>query len=681
MGSQRVHPHPNPLPQAGEGATTGSLSLVLGGEGWGEGATRGASELRIAALFALLVALLPCTASAQFNPLPNNMRIAPADPAVDGPRFLEWAALATSVTVSPAKAEPGDITKRWKAPDGREIRLVVKRPHPRPDAPVVTMATVPENEDARPAFDAAMAQVRARSAGRLVIPKGIYHFRSIARLGTGHALIEDVSDLTIDGQGATFVFSMNQPGIFVTRSRRVAVTGLTLDSALHITSSATVVERDGQNVLVVDPEFPVTERDPVHYISEYDVAGGKWLQGGQTLILDPGSTKVPAVFLGAQTYTSAAFKSLRPGTRALVYHYWYGSATFRINDVPGPNQTEDIVIDGVTFRTSPGFGVFAYGMRRGLAIVNSTIAAKPGSRLPISTTYDAIHVIGGSGDIQIAGNRIANHGDDSINLDSAVHPVVSLSEDGRTLRLSKHSRLIAQGDELAFFDRSARYLGKARVVAKPKPLGGPDTEVVIDRKVPGVEPLSVARDLAIVSSRFDVSNNIIEDCGCHALVAQLPNGIAENNVMRNLAGNAIRLLADVGYWAEGVGAFNIIVRGNRISNTGIDRARMAPWAAITAYGGAHGGAAVFPVNKDLEISDNLISDAKQGCITVSSSVKVTVARNVCDSTNTTERGQPSLNVLNSTDVTLIGNRRSGATTGGQRIKATSDSPIAEQADY
>jgi hypothetical protein len=639
------------------------------------------STLGLMACVVASALVLPNRAAAQFDPLPAGFRIAPADPAVDGPRFLEWAAMASRVAVSPARYEPGDIAKHWRAPDGREIGLVIKRPRPRPGAPVVTMAAVPEDEDARPAFDAAMAEARAKSAARLVIPQGTYQFRSIARLGTGHALIEDATDLTIDGRGATFVFSLNQPGIFVTHSRRVAVVGLTLDSALHITSAATVVARDGQNMLVVDPEYPVTEKDPVYYISEYDVAGGQWLQGGQTLILAPGTTKVPPIFLGGQTYTSAAFSVLKPGMRTLIYHYWYGSAAFRINDLPGPNQTEDIVIDGVTFHTSPGFGVFAYGMKRGLAIVNSTIVARPGSRLPISTTYDAVHVMGGSGDIQIAGNRFANHGDDSINLDSPVHPVVSLSGDGRTLQLSKHSRLIAQGDALAFFDRGGRYLGTATVAARPRALAGADTEVVIDQKVPGVEALSVARDLANVASRFDVSNNTMEDCGCHAVVVQLPNGLVEDNVVRNIAGNAIRLLTDVGYWNEGVGAFNVAVRRNRISHTGIDRARMAPWAAISAYGGAVGGAAVFPVNRDLEISDNVVTDAKQGCITVSSSVKVRVLRNVCDSTNTSEVGAPSLNVLNSADVVLSGNRRAGRTTGGQRIRAAADAPIAEQADY
>ena len=60
MVQPRLDPHPNPLPQAGEGANTDSLAPVLGGagwgantdslapvpggEGWGEGALRGLAE-------------------------------------------------------------------------------------------------------------------------------------------------------------------------------------------------------------------------------------------------------------------------------------------------------------------------------------------------------------------------------------------------------------------------------------------------------------------------------------------------------------------------------------------------------------------------------------------------------------------------------------------------------------
>src|SRR5205807_1104866 len=99
----------------------------------------------------------------------------------------------------------------------------------------------------------------------------------------------------------------------------------------------------------------------------------------------------------------------------------------------------------------------------------------------------------------------------------------------------------------------------------------------------GVEPQTVVRDLALIGSRFYVADNTIEECHCHAMLVQLPNGLIERNVMRNLTANALRLLTDVGSWNEGVGAINVIVRQNTIINSGIDGARMVPWAAISVY--------------------------------------------------------------------------------------------------
>jgi Domain of unknown function (DUF4194) len=56
MVASARHPHPNPLPPAGEGAklgegmSSGSLSPVLGGEGWGEGAARTTDTTELSAL-------------------------------------------------------------------------------------------------------------------------------------------------------------------------------------------------------------------------------------------------------------------------------------------------------------------------------------------------------------------------------------------------------------------------------------------------------------------------------------------------------------------------------------------------------------------------------------------------------------------------------------------------------
>jgi hypothetical protein len=205
---------------------------------------------------------------------------------------------------------------------------------------------------------------------------------------------------------------------------------------------------------------------------------------------------------------------------------------------------------------------------------------------------------------------------------------------------------------------------------------------LLERAVPGADARSVARNIALISSRFFVAGNTIERCHCHGLLVQLPNGVVERNTFRRLAYNAIRLLTDIGAWNEGVGAFNVAVRNNVISGTGIDTSLPMPWAAISAYGGVRGGVvASEPVNQDIEISGNTVTDAQQGCITVASSRSVSVKGNTCNRTNLRKPGQASINVFKAEGVALDKNTRSGPTTGGSDTPAGSEARIKAQGDY
>jgi hypothetical protein len=595
--------------------------------------------------------------------------------------FLEWTNIASAQNISPATAEPGDHVKHWTAPDGRTIRLVVKIPHPRDTATSVTLPPVPMGEDARPYFDAALAQVRNQQAAKLIIPKATYTFKTTGRSALGHLLLQNLSDLTIEGNGATLVFSQNQPGIYVNTSQRLKISGLTLEFSLQTSSLGKIEVRNGEKALVIDSASPVSGRDSVYYLTEFDRSTKKWVQGGQRVILPPGAA-TPAAYLGEQAYTSAAFKNLTPGRSFAVFHHWYGGVAVKIDGSPGPGQTEDIVLDALSIHSAPGMGILAYGMKRGLAILNSTIAPKPESPSPVSTNYDGIHVLLGGGDILIANNHISGQGDDGINLNNPVHPIVSVSGDGRTMVMSKYSRFISAGDSLAFFG-NGRYLGQAQVVASPKAMGGLNYQLSLSQAVPGVNTSSVARDITLIASRFFVGGNTIERCHCHGMLVQLPNGLVQENTFRELSYNALRLLTDIGSWNEGVGAINVIVNKNTISDTGVDSSLgPMPWAAISAYGGARGGVvAAEPVNRFIDISDNTISDAQQACITVASSISVTVTNNTCNATNLRKPGQASMNVFNAKNVTLSRNRRSGPSTGPIAEQPTGNSRLKNQSAY
>lgn len=594
----------------------------------------------------------------------------------DDAAFDRWATIATQGVKSPARAAAGDITKSWTAPDGRTIQLVVRLPVAK--GTPVTMRAVAEGEDARPAFEAAVAEALAKGSSKVLVPKGTYVFKTVAARGMGHLIVQNLSDLTIDGQDSTFVFANNEPGILVTHAQRVRLQNLTFRYDLHLASIGTIVNRDGENVFVVDPAFPVTAKDNAFYFSEIQPDSTKWVISGQRLILPPGF-KTPATYAGDQTYRSEAFKQLKAGSRFVVFHYWYGPAVLRIQDSPGPTQNEDISIDHVRIESGPGFAIHGYGLKRGFAVTNTTIAADPASPNPMSTLYDAIHINGAGGDIVVTGNRIANQGDDALNIQNPIQPITAVADDGKTLKMSKYSRFISAGDELAFFGSGGDFLGTAKATDPPKALGGLDSEVKVDASVPGVAVGAVVRDVALVSSRFYVADNVIEDCKCHGMLLQIPNGLVERNQINNAGANAVRMLTDTA-WGEGVGAFNIIFRKNVIRNSGTDGQKMVPWSAITVYGGARGGAASALMNRDIEIVDNQVEGASQGCITVANADRVKVSRNQCDGTNRKEPGKNSLTVVNSRRVELDGNRR-GQGAGGIAVDPASQASTRTQAEF
>ncbi len=600
--------------------------------------------------------------------------------------FATWSRIASAETVSPVQPQPGDEQRIWRAPDGREIRLVVRKPNPRAEAPTVVLPAFPSDEDAGPHFEAAVARTRLLQAGRLVIPKGRYVFRNVNSTGVpapikGHLLLQGLDDLTIDGQGSTLVFTRDDHGVVVRGSRRLKLTGLTLDYSLRTASLGTVQREGNLSSIKLDPAFPVTAADSVYYAMQLDPATGLWRQGGPRAIMPPGS-KTPAVHTAAQTYTSRSFNQLTPGQPVLVLHHWYGGAAIRIDDTRHPRQAEDITIEDVTIHAAPGMGIVAYGLKRGLAVLGSRIVPRPDGSSPISTSYDAMHVILSGGDILFTGNRIAGQTDDGINISSAVHPVLRIEDDPAVLVLGKYSRFINAGDMLALFDGQGRYLGQRRVTSQPVPLGGLDHKVVLDSSVPGLQLGGAARDLALTGSRYVVADNIIERCYCHGVLAQLPNGLIERNTIRDISHNAIRLLTDVGTWYEGVGAINVVLRGNTITRNGFDVANTLPWAAISAYGGARGGkVAESAVNAHLEISDNTIDGAQQACITVASSQSVVVRDNRCNDTNLRAPGRPSIHVMHSSGVKLVGNQRSGSSTGGITTGLSSDGKDNGQPQY
>jgi len=586
-----------------------------------------------------------------------------------------WFEMASAEVSSPVSAAIGDLSMHWYAPDGRLITLNVQRPKPASNNSTVALGNVPAGSDASLAFRTALAQVVATKAALLQIQKGTYTFYSLDPTGLGHLVLEGLSNLTIEGNGSTFIFMNNAPGIYLTTSRNLQIQDISIQYGLRMASLGTVQNVNGINELVISAAYPVTAADGIGHIAEYDVTSQSFVPGGQRVYLP-----TTVNYVGNQTYTSPSFSNpALLGRTYVVFHHYYGGAAVLMEDSPGPSQTQDITLDRVTVNSGPGMGIVVYGVKRGVLITNSQIAPLSGAL--ISTEYDGIHILQAGGDVALVNNLISSQGDDGINLNTPVHPVVSINASGTSVILSTYSRFIEPGDTLAFFDSNDSFLGTTTVTGT-QALGGLPHQINLSTAVPNFGSARVARDLALIDSRIAVLNNTIESCQCHGMLIQTPNTLVYGNTVKSSAAGGIELLTNIGAFQEGVGAINVTVGSNTLANTGFDYSLPMQWSAISVYGAINNGITTVPVNHGVLIEKNAVSSAVgEGCVTVASADSVSVTGNICNSTNLNNPSNtPSIWIVNANAVLLSNNARSGQTTGPIYTTDT-DTNLTSQPNY
>jgi hypothetical protein len=556
---------------------------------------------------------------------PPGSGVAPEPP--DSPAFDAWRTMVTAETVSPAVAGPADLSLDWTGADGRHVRLVVNAPAAGDASRTVTVGPVAPGEDARPAFRAALDRARQTGARRIVAPKGRYLFRTMEPGDKGHLWIHDLKDVTIDGQGSTLVFGNPGDGLRISAATRVKLTHLSLDYAMPTWSTGEISVVNGDKSLSLD-NAPPGAAPPIAQVSGFDPRTRTWTSNGPRLFF--GQKNPEPSLVGPNRRASPQFRNSADGQRVVVkLHRYEGSAIDVYDGLAGASS--DLTFEDVHVLTATGTG-FKIKMRgRGLAIVDSSVAPDPASGRMLSAEYDAIHVAATGGDVLIRGNRIRGQGDDAMNLRSPIYPIERADAGASSVSLSDTAQTVAPGDAVAFFDRDGNYLFKAGVSSRSATEGA-NVELGLDRPVPADASPRYARDLALTSSRYAVVDNDVSGCECHGLLAQVPNGLVRDNRFTDLRFNAIRLLTSLEPWREGTGAFNVIVEQNTITRTGPDSALPVPWGAINVYGLKGSALLSNPVNSDIIIRDNTITDVAQDCFMVTSSRSVTVTNNKCDKT-------------------------------------------------
>lgn len=538
--------------------------------------------------------------------------------------FDVWTRRLMADRISPVVPGPGDLSHAWTGADGLPLNAVVRTPRTA-GKPTISIAPIAETQDATPLFQAALLQAKRNGGGVVKVAPGTYHFRTgnTEQSGLAHIILSRLTDVDVQAAGATFVFEAGLTGIFVQDSVRTRIQGARMYDGAVLSGTGRIRVVDGVKQLQLDT--PVPAGMGIYWVQAMNEDSHTWPLVQVRGIITP-SMPQPTK-LDDRTYTTPELRAFKDGQYVAVRFTYYSTRAIYIRDSYS-GSSEDIVLDSVQINAAGGMGIGVKMRGRGVAIVNSTISALPGR--PFSTNYDGIHLVASKGDILIRGNSIAHTGDDLINLRSTIHKATAFGADRATL--TNDARMIRVGDEVAFFNKEGEYLGR-RIVRQAPPIGHSDT-VTFDFQ-PG-EPFTeaaYARVIDMIGRRFAVVDNTLYDAAGRGMLIQLPNGVVQNNVFRNLPRTAVRMLTSFDPWLEGAGAINVRVTANTIENGGTEFVTSFGTGIITALGELAAGKMPANIyNAWIRIDGNRFTTPRAPCVVVYNTKNLIQENNDCAGT-------------------------------------------------
>ena len=632
------------------------------------------------------------------------------------PIYTEIIPTTSGLPVDPAH----DVLRHFKAPDGREVEVLVKGPVGRG---TYSRAMRPdETPDAY--FPAVVAEVVSAHVHHLVIPKAVYRFRGPAAggdctaaqywncaphwtIGTypqGQTSVPNsVVDLDIDLSGSELDFTAPAIGIWILEAERLRLRNFTIDwPTLPIASLGTIVPDPANpehNALVIDDQYGIDDpftgtKALIQAVDIWDDARGdrapgtfdaKSINNFETYFIF-GSAPQPKYLgrtaAGGKTYSCitcnfrnsvddpscnffqgcANFDGFARDTRVIARHYTYNGFAVLVN------WSRDVDLEDVWLRTGPGMGISVGndGGFRGFRLAHSAIERGPG-RL-ISTASDAIS-LGLQADVIIENNEVGHQGDDGVNLHPTLGGIATVDAAGLAVPGTCSPDTMDNpivGDALAFFDPNLVYLATRRVTA----LSGTDCgtlHLALDSPVPGLTAADSFLDLnQQASARYVIRDNLFHENRGHGVLASAPYGLIDQNLFW---ANTMGTIALPGGAGNTPGATNLVLTGNIMVSPGLGAQDFGA-ISMTAFD-PDGNVLDTPVFQKIVLTDNVASRSPGPALIMTSTRSFSIAGLTITDANELRNTPISYGAVSTNDSLVIDQSSSGSLCGIVRYGAAS----------
>lgn len=462
------------------------------------------------------------------------------------------------------------------------------------------------SKNASPVLQKALAKIKAEyKEGEKVIlrfPEGRYEFHekgaavreyyisnhdqtNLKKVGIA---LEDMKNLTLDGQGSEFVFHGRMLPVSLLRSENCLLKNFSIDFENPHIAQVKIVENDPQDGIVFEPAPWVDYR--IAKDSIFEAYGEGWTMRHSWGIAFDGDTKhlvyntsdIGCPTKGASEVAprrihAPGWKDARlvPGT--VVAMRGWGRPT------PGIFLSHDVntTIENVKVHYAEGMGLLAQ-LCENITLEKFGVCLK-GDADPryFTTQADATHFSGCKGKIVSCNGLYEGMMDDAINVHGTYLKVVKRVDDRTLVGRYMHGQSWGfewgcPGDEVQFIrSNTMELVGKQNKIISIRPYDKEQTEGAREFLITFQEPVD---QVINEQSGFGIENltwtpevlfsgNVIRNNRARGSLFSTPRKtIVENNLFDHTSGAAILLCGDCNGWFETGACRHVIIRKNRFVN-------------------------------------------------------------------------------------------------------------------
>lgn len=462
------------------------------------------------------------------------------------------------------------------------------------------------SKNASPVLQKALAKIKAEyKEGEKVIlrfPEGRYEFHEKGAAVREYYIsnhdqtnpkkvgiaLEDMKNLTLDGQGSEFVFHGRMLPVSLLRSENCLLKNFSIDFENPHIAQVKIVENDPQDGIVFEPAPWVDYR--IAKDSIFEAYGEGWTMRHSWGIAFDGDTKhmvyntsdIGCPTKGASEVVprrihAPGWKDARlvPGT--VVAMRGWGRPT------PGIFLSHDVntTIENVKVHYAEGMGLLAQ-LCENITLEKFGVCLK-GDADPryFTTQADATHFSGCKGKIVSCNGLYEGMMDDAINVHGTYLKVVKRVDDRTLVGRYMHGQSWGfewgcPGDEVQFIHSNTMELvGKQNKIISIRPYDKEQTEGAREFLITFQEPVD---QVINEQSGFGIENltwtpevlfsgNVIRNNRARGSLFSTPRKtIVENNLFDHTSGAAILLCGDCNGWFETGACRHVIIRKNRFVN-------------------------------------------------------------------------------------------------------------------